>query len=71
MEGMQIQMAGKRYVRRSIHRKRARGSRESQQGLLEEETSCARLEAVGTRTNSSWDSVGKKETDGDTQTRGK
>lgn len=64
-------MAGKRYIRKNIRRSRARGSRESQQGLLEEEASRARLEAVETRTNSSWDSFVKKDTDVDTQTGAK
>lgn len=64
-------MAGKRYIRKNIHRRRARGSRESQQGLLEEEASRARLEAVETRMNSSWDSFVKKDTDVDTQTGAK
>lgn len=48
-----------------------RGSRGFQQGLLEEEAFCARLEAVGTRVKSSWESLVKKETDVKTQTRGK
>lgn len=64
-------MAGKRYIRKNIHRSRTRGSRESQQGLLEEEASRARLEAVETRMNSSWDSFVKKDTDVDTQTGAK